>query len=112
MELASNQAWVDANRIGETDDVALREERSLAGNKPIHHFAPNTKFSCRYVGVAFLVSYGVTNASAFTFQFPIKHRRSATVAAKNVFAFVAKDKPEIVNPIVAERHPNHRGVFI
>src|SRR6266849_1617054 len=94
----------------ETKDVALRKKRVFPCDEAFHCFLWNTKFLRRFVGNALFWENIRASSGSLSFKVYVEHVSPSlsTVTAQNVFNFVPKDKPEIIDAVVTCRYANHR----
>src|SRR6185437_7930210 len=103
---------MDLQNAGEADKIALRKERRFACYEGVHSRARNAEILRCAVRHTLLLGNVGAYSRALAFQLGIQHCSVTTVAAQNMFAFVAKDEPEVIDAVEAQRHSDHRGGVI
>src|SRR5579862_9321116 len=96
----------------ETQHVSLSKKGVFPSIKRVHLMLRNAEISARCIRDSLFQGKVGPFARTFALQFGVDHFLFLTVALQNMFNFVPKNEPKIVNAVIPNAHPNNGGLLI
>ena len=108
LELPSHDAGMDTQDRREGDQIAVREERSLAGNEGGHLCRRDGKILRRLVRFPFFLWDVSAGSGALAFQFRIEDHGQKAVSPPDVLKFMDQHEPEIIDAVMPDGQAYNR----